>query len=236
MAIINKEYYEEYWKNWGELKSQGPASRHVRRIIFSILSKIRFSSIFDVGCGTGTFLQEISKKYPSVKIHGSDFADESVDIAQKNNPGGHFLQLDIAQASPSQKYELVTCIDVLEHIQDDVKALQNMHVMTGKYFLLIVPTGPLFHQEAQNVGHVHGFSKTEINRKLEQVGFKIIKKIAWGFPLYIIYRRVIMNFPQQKLRKETGFLKRLFSSILYFLLFFNLPVWGDRYFVLCENL
>jgi len=130
----------------------------------------------------------------------------------------------------------VTCIDVLEHIQDDVKALQNMYVMTGKYFLLIVPTGPLFHQEAQNVGHVHGFSKTEINRKLEQVGFKIIKKIAWGFPLYIIYRRVIMNFPQQKLRKETGFLKRLFSSILYFLLFFNLPVWGNRYFVLCEKL
>jgi trans-aconitate methyltransferase len=232
--VTGKDYYEHAWSQWDDMKSFGPGSRHVRRLIFKMLRGIQFSSYLDAGCGAGTLLWDIHKRYPSVDISGVEYADSGVEIAKQKNPNAKVYQLDLEKDALPETFDLVTCVDVLEHILDDISAIRNLRKMTAKYLLVVVPTGPLFEQERINVGHVHGYSRQEVNHKLEDVGFTLLRRMAWGFPFYNLYRRLVMNLPVESLSGKFDLKKRLISLLTYWLLFFNLPFWGDRYFVLCE--
>ncbi|HEY59765.1 MAG TPA: class I SAM-dependent methyltransferase [Anaerolineae bacterium] len=230
--MVEKEYYEDAWKRWDDMKSFGPASRHVRRLIFQMIKNLSFSSVLDAGCGAGTLLIEMRKRYPQIELRGVEYAFTGVSAAREKNPDAKIRQLDLVKQHLPASFDLVTCIDVLEHIQDDVSTLRNLRKMTRKYFLLVVPTGPLFKQEKIKVGHVHGFSRKEVLLKLRDAGFKVEKKIAWGFPFYNIYRRIVMNMPKDAVGGKFSQRKKMLSNILYWLLFLNLPIGGERFFVL----
>ena len=47
--------------------------------------------------------------------------------------------LDILNPSVNVKYDLVYSIEVLEHIQDDVRAAHNMHRLSNRYIFCLVP-------------------------------------------------------------------------------------------------
>jgi trans-aconitate methyltransferase len=226
--------YESGWGEWEDMKEYGPASRHIRRLIFQLLSKAAFSSILDVGCGVGNLLNEIHKKYPGIILNGTEYAQSGLEVAKKRIPDGKFQLLDLSKECLPNLYDLVTCIDVLEHIPEDTTALQNLRSMTHKYMLVVVPLGPLFEIEKTRVGHVHGYSCREFENKLRQSHFKVIKSIQWGFPFYNIYRRILHHLPESTVNGSYGLGKRIISKLIYFFLYINLPIWGERYFALCE--
>jgi SAM-dependent methyltransferase len=229
-----KQYYENAWQHWEDMKSFGPSSRHVRRLSQKIIKTLQFNSILDAGCGAGTLLQDISSHFPHVQLNGAEYAESGVRLARKKNPNARIYQLDLEKRALKRKFDLVTCIDVLEHIREDERAISNLRKMTNKYLLVVVPTGPLFEQERVNVGHIHGYNRKEINDKLAASGFKIVKSMAWGFPLYNIYRRLVMNMPEESIGGQFGNKKKFISQVVYWLLFLNLPFGGERYYVLCE--
>jgi trans-aconitate methyltransferase len=231
---LDKEYYENAWNQWDDMKTFGPSSRHVRRLVLSMLKGVQFDNYLDAGCGAGTLLQDIKISFPLVQLNGVEYANTGVEIARQKNPWAKIYQLNLEKQALPQSFDLVTCIDVLEHIQDDLGAIHNLHKMTAKYLLVVVPTGPLYEKERINVGHVHGYKQKEINQKLEQSGFKIIKSMAWGFPFYNLYRRLTMNMPSESLGGKFDFKKRFVSECIYWLLFLNLSIGGERYFVLCS--
>jgi hypothetical protein len=99
---------------------------------------------------------------------------------------------------------------------------------------VVVPIGPLFEVERGRVGHVHGYSQAEVDAKLIRAGFRILKSMAWGFPFYNLYRRVLHLLPKQYPVGQFSSGKIIISWVLYYALFLNLPFWGERYFVLAE--
>jgi len=68
----------------------------------------------------------------------------------------------------------------------------------------------------------HQFSDVQLN------------DITRGFPFYTLYRRLMMNVPENTVSGHFDWKKRLISVITYWLLFLNLPIWGERYYVLCH--
>jgi SAM-dependent methyltransferase len=231
---LDKQYYENAWGQWDDMKSFGPSSRHVRRLTLKMIRGLKFETCLDAGCGVGTLLQDIHGHYPEVKLNGAEYADSGVAVARQKNPHANIHQLDLAKQALPQIFDLVTCVDVLEHIVDDQSAMDHLHEMTSHYLLVVVPIGPLFEQERINVGHVHGYSQSEVKAKLEKAGFKILKDMAWGFPFYTLYRRLVMNMPEETVSGNFDWKKRVISEILYWLLFINLPFGGERYYVLCR--
>jgi SAM-dependent methyltransferase len=231
---LGQQYYEEAWEQWDDMKSLGPSSRHVRRLTLKMIRGLDFLTFMDAGCGVGTLLGDIHQQYPKVKLHGVEFSKKGTETARKKNPQAKIQQLDLAKKTLPQKFDLVVCVDVLEHIQDDQLALNHLHQMTAGYFLLVVPIGQLFEQERIRVGHVHGYSIIELKNKLLQAGFTVVKDMAWGFPLYTLYRRLVMNIPEEAVSGHFDWKKKLISEVTYLLLFLNLPFWGDRYYVLCK--
>lgn len=228
-------FYDSGWVGWYDMKEYGPASKHVRRIVFNLLKQIPFHSVLDAGCGVATLLNDISKNFPNVELNGLEYSADAVEMAKKRLPQGHFWQVDLSKAAAPARADLVTCIDVLEHIEDDVTAMKHLASMTNRYALIVVPIGPLFEAERVRVGHVHGYSKAEFDGKLEQAGFKITKRIAWGFPVYSLYRRLLHVLPEKVTTSEFTPFKKFTSYLIYLALFLSLPFWGDRYFLICEK-
>lgn len=233
---FSPDFYDEGWTRWDDMKIYGPTARHTRRFVFSLLNGLEINSVLDAGCGTGLLLQQILEKYPHARATGSEYSAQGIEFAKARLPNADFYTIDLSKENLGIKFDLITCIDVLEHIEDDRAALKNLLAMTSKYMILSVPLGPLFKVEAERIGHVHGYSRREMQKKLREAGFKILKEIQWGFPFYNLHRRLVNRLPEQATMGGYGRRKKLTASLLYWLFFLNVSPGGERYYVLCSPL
>jgi len=228
------KFYDEGWESgWDDMKIYGPTARHTRRLIFQLLGGISFSSVLDAGCGTGVLLSQIQQKYPHIHPTGSEYSAHGLEFAEKRLPNAEFHVLDLSSEHLERKFDLITCIDVLEHIPDDRAALKNLLAMTAGYVVISVPLGPLWPVEAERMGHVHGYGRAELNGKIIEAGFDIIKTIQWGFPFYNLHRRIVNRLPANTSGGKFNSRKKLVSNLLYTLFYLNLAPGGERYYVLC---
>src|SRR5204863_4544693 len=70
----------------------------------------------------------------------------------------------------------LVCLNVLEHIEDDVEALRNMHKLlkSGGKLVLYVPANPRLYCEIdRGVGHFRRYLHDELVDKMRRAGFKI---------------------------------------------------------------
>ena len=229
------KFYDEGWESgWDDMKVYGPTARHTRRFIFQLLDGISFTTVLDAGCGTGVLLSQIQKKYPHIEPTGSEYSLHGLEFAKKRLPNAEFAVLDLSITNLGRKFDLITCIDVLEHINDDRAALKNLLAMAAGYLVLSVPLGPLFKVEAERMGHVHGYSRAELEGKIRAAGFDIVKTIQWGFPFYNLHRRFANRLPAETSGGAFNARKKLVSNLIYALFYLNLSIGGERYYVLCR--
>lgn len=235
-AEPTKDLYNENWSQWDDMKQFGPASRHVRRLVLQQVSKLTFRNVADIGCGVGTLLADIHSLYPKVTLTGTELFAQPLKRAQQRLPQAKFQTLDLVTQKLPQTYDLTLCIDVLEHINDDTKAMKHLREMTNGHAIIVVPLGPLFEVERVRVGHVHGYSRKEFDQKLSAAGFTIISSYQWGFPFYNLYRRLLHRLPEATTTGQFSGKKKLISTIIYYLLFLNLfSKFGERYLVVCKT-
>ena len=142
MEGLSAELYDKAWESqWDDMKIYGPFSCHLRRIIKKMIRPLDFHSVLDVGCGQGSFLQELQLEFPSINPLGIDISSSAVALARERVPAGNFYVLDITNKSLDEKCDLVVCSEVLEHITDDISALRNLRKMTRRYLLVSTPQG-----------------------------------------------------------------------------------------------
>ncbi len=233
---FSSDFYNEAWYKWDDMKIYGPTARHTRRFIFKLLHGLSFDSVLDAGCGTGVLLQQILEKYPHVQLTGSEYSPQGIEFARKRLPNAEFFSIDLGTQNLGKQFDLVTCIDVLEHVDDDVAALKNLLAMTRKYMILSVPLGPLtnFKVEVERMGHVHGYNRAELETKMRDAGFEILKAIQWGFPFYNLHRRIANLMPENTTMGGYSPGKKLFTRLLYALFYLNIAPGGERCYALCR--
>jgi len=81
-------------------------------------------------------------------------------------------------------FDSVVCVNVLEHIKDDKRALKNMRrwLRRGGNLLLLVPAHTwLYSKFDRNLGHFRRYSEGEVEDKLGEVGFRvrIVRHLNW---------------------------------------------------------
>ncbi len=87
-----------------------------------------FSKILDAGCGKGIFSFEISRRFPHAQVWGVDLDSTLIEknqhiasrVRRKNLS---FLVADICHLPWKDFFSLIVCVDNLEHIENDEKAL-----------------------------------------------------------------------------------------------------------------
>ena len=84
-------------------------------------------SILEVGCGTGFVLQALAEAYPAARIEAAELHPEGIRIAQRRVPRAIFRELDVRSMHDTDAYDVLGAFDVLEHIENDVLAIQEIH-------------------------------------------------------------------------------------------------------------
>lgn len=77
------------------------------------------SRVADIGTGDGRFARELHAALPGCRVTGIDYSERAIDLARALNPGMEFSCLDITTSKPIEKFDLLTLIEVFEHIPLD---------------------------------------------------------------------------------------------------------------------
>lgn len=225
--------YDNSWDKWGdEFKLIGASSRHTRRIIKKYMLGLKYKSIIDIGCATGIFLNSLNLK--NKKFAGIDISSAGIKISKKKMPKGSFKVMDIGKSKPLENYDLGICSEVLEHVEDDIKAIKHLRKLCKK-IIITVPCGK-YGEDDKVQGHYRRYSLKEMKIKLKKADFKMVKSEMWGFPFYSPVYRFIMNKVNHddRVGNKLSLTKKVLSHLIYYLFFLNFPNKGDRLFLLAE--
>lgn len=154
----------------------------------------RCQKLLDVGCGKGDIFYFIRSKVS--KIYGIDKSTEDLVQASERGIVTRAVDLD-RQNIPYEKdnFDIVTCLDVIEHIKDPIKLIKDIHRVLKNGGRLIVSSPnirfsshlnslvlkgrfPLtsVDKSAYDGGHIHYFTFNDLKQILLNNGFKIEHK------------------------------------------------------------
>jgi SAM-dependent methyltransferase len=167
------------------------------RNIFSLIPKgKKYRKILDAGSGPGVFSFELGRQFPDAEILGIDLLPEAIaackTIAEKTRlTNVDFAKVSIEQIKDKNIFDLIICVDILEHIEDDQAALGRLYAATatGGTLLLHVPSlyrrYPVFNKCINFDVPTHlrpGYELAEIKESVRQTGFSIVNSgFTYGF-------------------------------------------------------
>jgi len=144
--------------------------------VYELLEPWLGNNILEIGCGTGN----ITKYLPgSRKITCVDKSELFVKHMRIDYPEIDFHVLDISDEKAFDGkilFDTIICVNVLEHIKDDMKALSNMHrlLSSGGRLLLYVPSQQwVYGTLDKHLGHHRRYVKNELVRKASAAGFEV---------------------------------------------------------------
>ena len=210
-----------------------------RKILTSFVEDIchrvtdRRPRILDVGCGTGANLLMLSQ-YGDAE--GVDISEDALAFCRER--GLEKVKLGAGEELPYDDgtFDLVTALDVVEHMDDDLAGLREMRrvLRPGGRVLLFVPTFMFLWGVQDDVSnHRRRYRLPELQRVLEQAGFEI-ERMTYAnitFFLPILLMRKLMRLTGIKAESENninvsalnGVLGSLFGAESVVLRHMNIP-------------
>jgi ubiquinone/menaquinone biosynthesis C-methylase UbiE len=142
----------------------------------------------DVGCSSGYMIEEVLENFPDVNIIGVDYFSAGILQCHKRLPDIPIFQMDLSNCQfPDNLFDSITCLNVLEHIQDDTSALKHLYRITkpGGKIVITVPMGQNLYDIYDQVHyHVRRYQMPEIINKIRSVGFNVLKNNYFGVFIY----------------------------------------------------
>jgi SAM-dependent methyltransferase len=210
-----------------------------RKIIASFVADIcrrvtdRRPRILDVGCGTGANLLMLSE-YGDAE--GVDVSEDALAFCHER--GLEKVKLGAAEALPYDDgtFDLVTALDVVEHLDDDLAGLREMRrvLRPGGRVLLFVPTFMFLWGLQDDVSHHRRrYRLPELQRVLEQAGFEVERTTYANITFFmpILAMRKLMRLTGIKAETENninvpalnGVLGRMLGAESWILKRMNIP-------------
>ena len=139
-------------------------------LVLGFLRGIEFDSLLDVGSGRGAFLWPFLDEFPDKETHVVDLLPQRVALHRAVAAGGTFnLQVhegDVRSlALPDKSVDVVTMLEVLEHIPDVAGAVRNAVRMARRHVVVTVPS-----QRDDNPEHIHLLSKGRLSELFSAAG------------------------------------------------------------------
>lgn len=135
-----------------------------------------FASLLDVGSGRGVFLWPFLAAFPRADTLSLDILDHRVLFIEQVAAGGiHNLRAmcgDICHCPeiPDKSRDIVTLLEVLEHIPDTAAALASAVRIARKALIVSVPSKP-----DNNPGHIRLFTKASMTEALNAAGCRRLR-------------------------------------------------------------
>lgn len=155
--------------------------------------------ILDFGCGSGEQAHLLAAENKNNEVVGADL---DISVAERKYRGLKFVELKSKELPFSDNFfDIVYATDVLEHVGDLALTLSEIAriLKSGGRLMVTIPhfkTEKLLAAANPNylrqIGHQRIFARGELEKKMEQSGFKIISRRQKGsfmfFSLWLLLR------------------------------------------------
>ena len=177
-----------------------------RNRIVKILQRIQYNSFLEIGCGSGSLLVEISKKY-SLYTHGLETSETARILANKIiDSTAAKVQIHATPADNwNEQYDVICAFEVLEHIEHDLNALSDWYrwVKPGGTMLISVPA----HQKRWGhgdiwAGHYRRYDLNNLKTLVTNAGLAIEHIECYGFPLANLTEKLGDNVYKSKIETQ----------------------------------
>ena len=138
--------------------------------VLGFLRGIYFESLLDVGSGRGVFLIPFMENFPYVNVTSLDILERRIlmleDIAKGGASSLNVKKADICEKPFADKsFDVVTMLEVLEHIPDVEAAVRSAVKMARSYVVVTVPS-----KEDDNPEHIHLLTKSKLTEYFGKAG------------------------------------------------------------------
>lgn len=204
----------------------------LRQIVEDQRSGTRDLRILDVGCGTGANLEMLAQ---FGKAEGVDVSDDALEFCRLK---GLTVQKGLAEQLPyaDEMFDITTALDVVEHLDDDVAGLKEMHrvTKTGGRSLIFVPAFMWLWGVQDDVSnHRIRYTKRQIVERIKKAGYTVERATYANFTFFapILGGRALMKFTGIKPESENnvnvsalnGVFGKLFGAERHWLKRFDFP-------------
>ena len=182
--------------------------------------------ILDVGCSSGFVLEDLQAAFPQASLIGADYLRGPLEGLSVRMPNVPILQFDLRTCPlPSECIDGITCLNVLEHIDDDRAALGEMHriLRSGGIAHVEVPAGPhLYDIYDEHLMHHRRYILRDLSGLARQAGFAVEKATHLGFSVYPAFawvkhvnRRKLRYPPAEKRRLVAAQIRSTRSNLIF---------------------
>jgi len=109
------------------LFSSHVANKRISDEIFRFI-KPTYKTLVDIGCGDGTYTENIRQNFPHLTVSGFDPAGAAIEVARQKYPLVHFETINLLDEQlpvPEKKYDVAVIRGVLHHLSDQQRAITN---------------------------------------------------------------------------------------------------------------
>jgi methionine biosynthesis protein MetW len=212
------EYYNNLWSEKIESKANNMPNR-----IKEALNEIHGGgNVLDIGCGDGALCQSIVDRFDNV--YGID--NSKVALRSARDSRISTTQVDLDKGSLpflSQSFDMVTCLDVIEHLFDPVVLVKEIHrvLKPDGFFVLTTPNirfidfvkrllidgrfpKTSLDKGVYHGGHLNYFTFKDLRLLLSQNGFIIIVDRGYDEKQYSSLKVMLFKIITRIWEKETN--------------------------------
>jgi SAM-dependent methyltransferase len=171
------EHERDHW--WYRVR------RNITRNLITRFKPDYRPTILDVGCGTGMLLTELSD---IGEITGIDISQLAVDFCKARGLSNVAVSDGTTIPYSNESFDMVLALDVIEHIQDDAVAAQEILrvLKPGGTAIVFVPAFRFLWGHNDELGqHVRRYTKSELIALFEHTGYSIERASYFNFFLFI---------------------------------------------------
>jgi len=174
------------------LDSLSGTNRFNRWMVETVVMPYIGSRVLELGAGIGNLTQHLARGRKSYVA--SDFDEEHLArmrVRFRGRPNLAIRKVDLTAPEDFQelrgKADTVVCLNVVEHVKDDLLALQNIYsaLEPGGRAIILVPQGQSIYGTLDEVlGHFRRYSKKDLTSLMESVGFEVervfeFNRVTW---------------------------------------------------------
>lgn len=197
LAASNEGYDDAYFAELFRLEAGNYWFRARNALLTWALKKYfpQARNFLEIGCGTGYVLAGVAAARPDLKLCASEISSRGLPFAARRVPQAELFQMDARAIPFAGHFDIIGMFDVLEHIEEDERVLEQAHraLRPGGGLMVSVPQHRfLWSRYDEHAHHVRRYAAAEIAEKITRAGFRIVMTTSFVsllLPLLALSRR-----------------------------------------------
>ncbi len=158
------------------------------RPLIDILPADRQFSLLDIGCGMGDGLELLKLHFPKAHFSGADISSLGIEKAKVKTKDINYFVMDIKNDAPPGKYDFITLIHVLEHLNDPYPIVEKCLKFVNESLIISTPYTEHFDNPRLYLSGEHRYLFNESTfREYKYKILRISEHIEAGGYKYILY-------------------------------------------------